>query len=198
MKKIPGAFFYYSSMNYSNKHQIRKVISERKRTLTENLFLDFSNKLFIHLESLAVFQNAKTILLYHSLKDEVRTHAFIEKWKNEKTIILPVVDGENLILKEYNDSSTLSTGAYGIQEPSGELFSDYNKIDLAIIPGVSFDKASNRLGRGKGYYDRLLPKIKAFKIGICFSFQISEEIPTEPRDTKMNLVITENGILNEK
>ncbi len=185
-------------MNYSKKQQIRKAISERKKALTENSFLDFSGKLFIHLESLPVFQNAKTILLYHSLKDEVRTHAFIEKWKNEKLIILPVVNGEDLILKEYNDSSELRTGAYGIQEPSGELFSDYNKIDLAIIPGVSFDKVGNRLGRGKGYYDRLLPKIKAFKIGTCFSFQLSEEIPTEPHDTKMNLVVTENGILNEK
>jgi 5-formyltetrahydrofolate cyclo-ligase len=185
-------------MNYSKKQQIRKVISERKKTQTENLFLDYSSKLFIHLESLPVFQNAKTILLYHSLKDEVRTHAFIEKWKNEKILILPVVNGENLILKEYNDSSKLLTGAYGIQEPTGELFSDYNKIDLAIIPGVSFDKVGNRLGRGKGYYDRLLPKIKAFKIGICFSFQLSEDIPTEPHDTKMNLVVTENGILNEK
>ncbi len=185
-------------MNYSKKQQLRKTISERKKALTENSFLDYSNKLFIHLESLPVFQNAKTILLYHSLKDEVRTHAFIEKWKNEKFIILPVVNGEDLILKEYNDSSELRTGAYGIQEPTGELFSDYNIIDLAIIPGVSFDKVGNRLGRGKGYYDRLLPKIKAFKIGICFSFQLSEEIPTEPHDTKMNLVVTENGILNEK
>ncbi len=185
-------------MNYSKKQQIRKTISERKKTLTEFFFLDFSSKLFIHLESLPVFKNAKTILLYHSLKDEVRTHAFIEKWKNQKILILPVVNGKNLILKEYNDSSKLLTGAYGIQEPTGELFSDYNKIDLAIIPGVSFDKVGNRLGRGKGYYDRLLPKIKAFKIGICFSFQLSEKIPVEPHDTKMNLIITENGILNEK
>jgi len=185
-------------MNYSKKQQIRKSISERKKALTDSFFLDFSGKLFINLESLPVFQNAKTILLYHSLKDEVRTHAFIEKWKNEKFIILPVVNGENLILKEYNDSSELKTGAYGIQEPTGELFSDYNKIDLAIIPGVSFDKVGNRLGRGKGYYDRLLPKIKAFTIGLCFSLQLSEEIPAEPHDTKMNLIITENGILNEK
>lgn len=185
-------------MDYSRKQQLRKLIAERKRQLTENQLIDFSEKLFLHLESLPAFQEAKTILLYHSLKDEVRTHLFIEKWKEEKKILLPVVDGENLKLRIYKNSSDLRTGAYGIEEPTGTLFTEYDKIDLAIVPGVSFDEQGNRLGRGKGYYDRLLPYIKAYKIGICFAFQVSAEIPTEPHDTKMNLVITENGILNEK
>ncbi|WP_321518761.1 5-formyltetrahydrofolate cyclo-ligase [uncultured Bacteroides sp.] len=185
-------------MNYSRKQQLRKIIAERKRLLTENQFIDLSEKLFFHLESLPTFQKAKIILLYHSLKDEVRTHSFIEKWKEEKTILLPVVEGENLKLRIHKDSSSLRTGAYGIEEPTGKLFTEYDKIDMAIIPGISFDAHGNRLGRGKGYYDRLLPDIKAYKIGICFAFQVSEDIPTEPHDTKMDLVITENGALNEK
>jgi 5-formyltetrahydrofolate cyclo-ligase len=186
-------------MDYSRrKQQLRKLIAERKRQLTEKQLIDYSEQLFLHLESLPAFQEAKIVLLYHSLKDEVRTHSFIEKWKERKTVLLPVVDGENLKLRIYKSSADLRTGAYGIEEPTGKLFTEYDKIDLTIIPGVSFDEKGNRLGRGKGYYDRLLPNIKAYKIGICFAFQVSEEIPTEPHDTKMNLVITENGILNEK
>jgi len=185
-------------MSYFRKQQLRKIIAERKRLLTENQFIDLSEKLFFHLESLPTFQKAKIILLYHSLKDEVRTHSFIEKWKEEKTILLPVVEGDNLKLRIHKDSSGLRTGAYGIEEPTGKLFTEYKKIDLAIIPGISFDAHGNRLGRGKGYYDRLLPDVKAYKIGICFAFQVFEDIPTEPHDTKMDLVITENGALNEK
>lgn len=166
--------------------------------MTEEQFTAFSEDLFMHLESLSFFQEARTILLYHSLKDEVRTHAFIEKWRSKKTILLPIVEGEDLQLKVYNGSSYLKTGAYGIKEPVGETFTDYEKIDLTIIPGVAFDSHGNRLGRGKGYYDRLLPKIKAYKIGICFSFQITEKIPTEDHDTQMNLIITEKGIVTEK
>ncbi len=185
-------------MNYPGKQLLRKTIAEKKKQLTENLFIDLSEKLFFHLESLPAFQKAKIILLYHSLKDEVRTHSFIEKWKEEKTILLPVVDGDNLKLRIYKSLSDLKTGAYGIEEPTGCLFTEYEKIDLAIIPGISFDAHGNRLGRGKGYYDRLLPNIKAYKIGICFEFQVAEEIPVEPHDTKMDLVITENGLLNGK
>ena len=67
-------------------------------------------------------------------------------------------------------------------------------IDLAIIPGVSFDRKGNRLGRGKGYYDRLLNKLNVYKIGICFQFQLTEPgLPTEDSDIPMDEVWTENG-----
>ena len=74
-------------------------------------------------------------------------------------------------MRNYTGKQDLQTGSYNIEEPIGEIFNDYKSIDLAIIPGVSFDKEGNRLGRGKGYYDQLLPLLtSSFKIGICFSF----------------------------
>ena len=197
MQKYRG-IFYCIVMKHSRKQELRKIITEKKRLLTENQFADLSDRLFFHLESLLTFKKAKIILLYHSLKDEVKTHSFIEKWKEEKMILLPIVEDDKLKLRIYKSLSDLKTGAYGIEEPTGSLFTEYEKIDLAIIPGISFDAHGNRLGRGKGYYDRLLPNIKAYKIGVCFAFQVSKEIPTEPHDTRMDLVITENGLLNEK
>ena len=81
---------------------------------------------------------------------------------------------------------------YGIEEPTGELFTDYADIDFIVVPGVAFDRNGNRLGRGKGYYDRLLPRIpSAYKAGICFPFQLVEEVPAEPFDIRMDEIITQ-------
>lgn len=143
------------------------------------------------LEAHPAFRAANTILLYHSLKDEVDTHAFIRKWSREKRILLPVVTGDDLELRLYTGPEDLAVGAYGIEEPTGALFTDYSAIGLIVVPGVAFDRNGNRLGRGKGYYDRLLPRIpSAYKIGICFPFQVVDEVPAEPFDIRMDEIIT--------
>ena len=103
----------------------------------------------------------------------------------------PVVTGDDLELRVYTGPGDLATGAYGIEEPTGALFTDYDAIDFIVVPGVAFDRNGNRLGRGKGYYDRLLPRIpSAYKAGICFPFQIVEEVPAETFDIRMDEVIT--------
>lgn len=140
------------------------------------------------------FRTAHTVLLYYSLRDEVQTHAFVEKWYRRKKILLPVVKGDVLELRVYTGKQNLKTGeAYHIEEPEGEAFTRYGEIDLAVIPGVSFDSKGNRLGRGKGYYDKLLPQLNSYNIGICYGFQVSESIPTEVFDRPMDEVWTENG-----
>lgn len=144
------------------------------------------------LEAHPAFRQAQTVLLYHSLKDEVQTHAFIEKWSKRKRIILPVVAGDVLELRVYTGPDDLRRGSYGIEEPVGQAFTDYAAIDLAVIPGVAFDREGHRLGRGKGYYDKLLPLLpSALKVGLCFPFQLLEEVPAEPFDICMDLVITQ-------
>lgn len=172
------------------KRQLRKQIAQDKTRYCNSELKDLSADILARLEMHPAFQKATTVLLYHSLKDEVQTHSFIEKWSREKRIILPVVVGEELELRCYTGEQDLAIGAYGISEPTGEIFTDYESIDLAIVPGVAFDTAGHRLGRGKGYYDRLLPHIEAFKIGICFPFQLIEEVPAEPFDICMNTIIT--------
>lgn len=142
------------------------------------------------LEAHPAFRAASIVLLYYSLKDEVGTHEFVRKWSREKLVLLPVVKGEELELRVFTGPEDLTTGAYGIGEPTGELFTDYAAIDFAVIPGVAFDATGNRLGRGKGYYDRLLPRLTAFKAGICFPFQLVEEVPAEPFDIRMDTIIS--------
>lgn len=150
-----------------------------------------SAEILAALEAHPAFRAASTVLLYHSLKDEVDTHAFIRKWSRKKRILLPVVVGDDLELRIYTGPDDMAIGAYGIEEPIGELFTDYAAIDFIAVPGVAFDRSGNRLGRGKGYYDRLLPRIpSAYKAGICFPFQLVEEVPAEAFDIRMDEVIT--------
>ena len=180
-----------------NKKELRKVIAQRKKSFSKDLLQEWSFSILRKLEVHPAFVQAQQVLLYYSLPDEVQTHEFIERWKDEKQIILPVVVGETeLELRRYKGKQNMAKGAFGIKEPIGEAFKAFQNIDLVIIPGVSFDRQGNRLGRGKGYYDRLLPKINAAKIGICYDFQVSDEIPTSEFDIPMDEVLTETGFLS--
>lgn len=153
----------------------------------------YSAKILAALEAHPAFRAANTVLLYHSLKDEVDTHDFIRKWSNKKQILLPVVVGNELELRLYTGPEDMQISNYGIEEPMGEAYTDYESIDFIVVPGVAFDQKGNRLGRGKGYYDRLLPHIpSAYKAGICFPFQLVEEVPAEPHDIRMDIIITIN------
>ena len=141
-----------------------------------------SAEILAALEAHPAFRAATTVLLYHSLKDEVDTHEFIRKWSREKRILLPVVVGDDLELRLYTGPEDLKPGAYGIEEPTGELFTDYADIDFIVVPGVAFDRNGNRL----------LPRIpSAHKAGICFPFQLVEEVPAEPFDICMDEIITQ-------
>lgn len=176
-----------------DKKELRKIIAQKKKECSQEQLMAWSASLLRKLEVHPAFVQANIVLLYYSLPDEVQTHDFIERWKDKKQIILPVVVGPTeLELRCYTGKKDLTKGAFGIEEPTGEPFNQFERIDLAVIPGVGFDSHGNRLGRGKGYYDRLLPRIKAPKIGICFKFQFVTDIPTDKFDCPMDQVITED------
>ena len=177
------------------KQSLRKEIALMKQTYEEDDLHKFSEEIFQKIEQTQEFADAKCILAYYSFPGEVITHSFIEKYANKKKILLPVVQNDKLVLKVYTHSDDLKLSAYGIPEPTGEEFLDYEQIDLAIIPGMVFDRNLNRIGRGKGYYDRLLPKLNSYFMGICYSFQLKNEIPVELHDIRMNCVISHNEII---
>ena len=175
-----------------DKNKIRKEIKVLKDKISIDEKRKRSSILFEKIEQLEIFKNTKIILLYWSKKDEVHTHQFITKWAKEKKILLPCVTDEILVIKEFKGINQMKLGDFwGIPEPDGEILNDYTKIDLAIIPGIAFDKMNNRLGRGKAFYDKLLKNIFVFKIGVCFDFQLLEAIPANADDMKMDLVITD-------
>ena len=177
------------------KKQLRKEIREEKKRHSADELMALSSALLEQIEQHPRFIASDTILMYHSLSDEVQTHAFVDKWHTTKKVLLPVVQGDIMVLRHYTGKSCLQQGSFGIEEPGGEDFTAYHEIDLGIIPGMSFDRHGNRLGRGKGYYDKLLPFLSSYNIGICYQFQAREEIPSEPFDKKMDEVWTEEGRL---
>ena len=143
---------------------------------------------------MSLFLKSRNILLYHSLPDEVQTASFIEKWYKEKNIFLPVVEGNDLTIKKF-EPKNLIKGSFNILEPQGDPINDLAIIDLAIIPGVAFDRKCNRLGRGKGFYDRLLKNLKCKKIGIAFTFQIIDSVPVDEFDVPLDGIVSEKEII---
>lgn len=142
-------------------------------------------------EAAAEFQRANTVLCYMSIPGEVETHDAIERWyKAGKRVVLPLVSGDALVLKEYGPDK-LQPGYRGIMEPCPEARTvPAGAIDLAIIPGVAFTLDGSRMGRGKGFYDRLLPRLSCPKFGVCYPFRMLPDLPTDPWDAPLDAVIT--------
>ena len=175
------------------KKEIRSTIAKAKKEISLDEKTSISKEIFTHVEKIKQFQEANTILLYYALKDEVQTEFFLNKWYGKKKIILPVVVGDDLVLKDYHPEN-IAEGYQSIIEPQQQETTDAKEIEFAIIPGVAFDTNNNRLGRGKGFYDRFLSEVRSMIVGVCFEIQIVPKIPLESFDKPMDAVVTEVGI----
>lgn len=180
-----------------DKKELRRTIRENKRHFDREALDEMSFAVISRLTAHPRFAAARTVMLYHSLPDEVDTCRLLAELPltsadfSGKTILLPRVTGEtDMELRVYTGPDDTTRGAFGIMEPSGALFTDYSQITLAVVPGMAFDSRGHRLGRGKGYYDRFLPLLpQAYKIGVCFPFQLVDTVPTELTDVVMDEVV---------
>lgn len=149
------------------------------------------------------YKKAQVVALYKSLASEVNTNYLIEHSLNLKKIVcLPKVEGEDINFYQINDSKEkLLVSKFGILEPQGNARRIIPKgaIDIAIVPGVAFDEKCNRLGFGKGYYDRFLKSSGIKTIGICFENQVLKDdiLPTQKHDVLMDCIITEERIISK-
>lgn len=176
------------------KSEIRRKIKNLRMMLLEREKESAAEEVFSQLEKTAAFIMAENILMYHSLPDELSTIKFLKKWHHRKRFFLPRVNGVNLDILPYEESR-LELGSFHIEEPTGTDVADVNDIELMIIPAVAFDRNGNRLGRGKGFYDRLLATSHATKIGVGYEFQLFDSIPSEPHDVAMDMVITQKTLI---
>ena len=139
------------------------------------------------------FKSAKTVGAYHAFGSEVKTDLVIEQTRSfGKKIALPSVEGESLTFYELSSGKYLVKGRFGIMEPLP--YGPVDFIDLLIVPGIAFDYKGYRLGYGKGYYDKLLAKKNVYSIGLAYSFQLLESLPSGEYDKRLNAVATEVGI----
>lgn len=176
-----------------DKAAVRKQMRDLKRQLSPEEKLRRSKAILHRLEPLPLFAEAKVVLLYWSMADEVQTHDFVNKWYKDKVVLLPCVQGDDLVLRQYSGPDCMVAGEqFGIGEPQGPEWTDLDNVDLIIVPGVAFDRLGNRMGRGRGFYDRLLKSTpNAVKVGVAFDFQLLDKIPVEPHDVPMDCVLSE-------
>lgn len=175
-----------------NKKDLRNFIRMQKSQFTSAELKEMSQEIVRRLMVHPRVKNSNTIMMYYSLDDEVDTHEVIDQLvKAGKKVLLPaVISDTEMELRCYEGPKDLEGGFFHIMEPVGRRFDDYDQIDVAVVPGMGFDGRMNRLGRGRGYYDRMLPKLtKAYKIGLCFDFQKMPGIPTEENDVKVDEVL---------
>lgn len=167
----------------------------RKSLSKEEVFLkstEIKNNLFSEINKL----NYNSVCIYLSAFKEPDTTEIIDiLLKSNKKVCVPVTDkNKKIIYLSLINDINLKKGAYNIYEPVKIIYTDYSFPDLIIIPGIAFDKNKNRIGFGMGYYDKFLNKSRGKKIGLCYDFQLLDNIPSQKHDIKMDIIITEKRV----
>ncbi|MCA9246311.1 MAG: 5-formyltetrahydrofolate cyclo-ligase [Planctomycetales bacterium] len=148
------------------------------------------------------YQSAHCLLCYVNVRSEVATESLIRAaLQTDKQLVVPYCMDDQLRLFHLQARDELAPGAFGIDEPRSTLRDDPTRLvdpamlELLILPGVAFDANGNRLGNGRGHFDRLLAgtSCHAVKMAICFTCQLFPQIPCEPHDIAMDCVLTESA-----
>ena len=173
-------------MNLTKK-EIRKTCLERVKSIT-----DRSKRSFLLKEELSnILKDYINIGLFMSLDHEIDTVPLIEELlKVGKNIYLPRTEGDVIQFYQINslDELEISPDRYKVRQPKGGQVVDPLILEVIVCPGVAFDKNNNRMGHGKGYYDKYLSRCPAYKIGTCYKEQLLDEIPVTDNDIKMDIV----------
>lgn len=181
------------------KKELRKrVLNIRNSMSIENVEKN-SSIIIDKIVNTDIYKQSKVVFIYMDFNKEVMTSQLIKRMLSEKKrVVIPYTDKINteLIPSEITKQADLKLNSFGYYEPVSIMPVDPEEIDLVIVPGVVFDKQLNRIGFGKGYYDKILIKLKpsAVKIAVAHEFQVFELIPTEEHDIKMDMIITEKSI----
>jgi 5-formyltetrahydrofolate cyclo-ligase len=142
------------------------------------------------------FVEAKAIAFYISIKSEVDTKAMIDAaLRMGKRVLVPVSGDRHITFSSFSSWDDLAPGKFGINEPKTRNPETRLEPDVVIVPGVAFGLCMHRLGYGKGYYDRYLANSPAYRIGICYDFQVVERLPTHENDERMDEIITDKRII---
>jgi len=202
----------------TDKKVLRKQLDKLLKTISENELVYQSNEIFKHVISLKEYQECKNISIYlHMPKGEVRTESLLKHaLKTGKNCYVPYIisntEMEMVKLNSWEEFLSYPKSKWGYPEPSG-MTEDSTALkeeglDLIIVPGMAFDLKGNRLGHGKGYYDRYIERAKQFsKLNnkerpYCVSLSLKEqlldqEIPTNQYDIKPDVIITPQGLVSQ-
>jgi len=187
------------------KRELRNKILNIRNNMEKEEVLKKSSIIIDKLINLKAYKNSNTVFIYMDFKNEVMTYKLIKQMlKEKKRVVIPYTDTINTVIipsELKNMESDLTLSSLGYYEPIFEKIIPVSPedFDLVIVPGVVFDKNLNRVGFGKGYYDRILNKIRTDvqAVAIAYEFQVLDEVPCEEHDIKMDKIITEETIYND-
>ena len=185
------------------KSQIREEIAEKFAALSANEIAEKTKAIENRLFDFANFLESKITLLYVNNEHEVLTKNILKRaYSYNKIVVLPVYNTENFemeLKKVDNLEKDLNPGPRDILQPDESRCKvvPIDKIDIAIIPAVALDEKGGRIGSGKGYYDRLIPRlaITTRKVALAFEEQIIPQVPIESHDKHVDIIITENRVI---
>jgi 5-formyltetrahydrofolate cyclo-ligase len=183
----------------TTKAQLRKEIAEKRRSLDSGWITAASLRIVEQLLGLDAFITANHIALYKAIAGEVDLERlFSTCWGLGKSTSIPVFNSslKTYEMAEITADMHYSPGNYGILEPEKPTLVPMGDIDLIIVPGVAFDASGNRMGRGGGYYDRMLDGFRGIKAAVAFEFQLFTHIPYESCDIPVNYIVTETKVVD--
>ena len=178
------------------KEALRERMREVRAALDPEAVSARSAQIEERLTSLAAFAHAHVVGCYLALPREVQTRGLVDRCRKlGKKVCVPArtQDGSYAMAWLDRDDETVP-GPLGIRQPQAVRPAPQREIDLMIVPGVAFDRNARRLGHGGGHFDRLLAKCSAVKVGLAFEVQVVDEVPADPHDVAMDLVVTEEAI----
>lgn len=169
---------------------LRAIVEQRRRILTKEEVAADSALIISQIEQMSVFRDAKVVLMYYPVHNEVDLRPLLEKYKDQKTFLLPVTHRHSMEVRPYDGEDMMRKGRLGVPEPQTPTYT--GSIDLMLVPGVVFDQHCHRIGRGGGYYDKFLAKYPSSKkVGVCYAFQLKKhDVPHLMHDHKMDRVVT--------
>ena len=181
-----------------SKSKIRTKVLKFRNSLSPSDRVLRDARIATNLESLDCFQKARHILFFWSVKGETDTHAVIEKIIGEKQLYLPVTRGKSHMQAiPIHKPLRLKVGHEGIPEPTEQdpnSFFDH-QVELVVVPGVAFDPKGNRLGMGKGYYDRYLASVPhAIRVALAYEEQVLDHLPKDAYDVPVHFIVTDRTI----
>jgi 5-formyltetrahydrofolate cyclo-ligase len=186
-----------------SKTALRKELKNRVAGMTLENQEEASKAIRNQLASIGSVRNAESIFVYLPIAGEVDLLPLIALWLDEsRTIYAPLINWEQRTMRggllTSLDASRLTETQHGIKEPTEKHPLPSDSIDVILVPGIGYDKAGGRLGRGGGYYDRFLKKMRPpIVLGVCFGEQIVDAIPMESHDQRMTAVVTPTNVLIE-
>ena len=174
---------------------MRKEIRAVLQRIPPAVRLAASAQIRMRLKEQPFWQGAASILFFASMPDEADIWPLLEEAvTGGKTAALPRYDAVNndyIACRVQNPQTEIGPGQFGIREPkAGCPEIPLERLGLILVPGVAFDLHGGRLGRGRGYYDRLLPGIRGIKCGVTFDEQIVEAVPMGKLDVRMDFILT--------